>query len=73
MSKKIKLHLEAGQSYLVFDKDSWEYLYYTISSVAEQWPESSQEYKDWMDWLSSLENQYLENFIEEDYEDEGWI
>jgi hypothetical protein len=73
MSKKIKLHLEAGQSYLVFDKDSWEYLYYTISSIASQWPESSQEYKDWMNWLSSLENQYLENFVEEDYEDEGWI
>lgn len=73
MSKRIKLHLEAGQSYLVLEKDSWEHLYYTISSVAGQWPEDSQEYTEWMDWLSILEAQYLENFIEEDYEDEGWI
>lgn len=73
MSKKIKLHLEAGLSYIVFDKESWEYLCYTISSVAQQWPEGSQEYMDWMGWLASLEAKYLENFVEEDYEDEGWI
>jgi hypothetical protein len=73
MPKKVKLTLETGHSYLVFDKESWEYLYYTIASIASQWGEDTQEHSDWMDWLSSLESQYLENFVEEDYDDEGWI